>query len=140
MASGAAVALSAKRLVQTGRDSALKEKVHGNIEEMTAKIVAECAREGDEIAKNLMLQAANYIGIALADAINMLDPQLVIFGGGMSRSGDFFIDAIKEVIQKRSYVFGMNRGSPRFALADFGEDMNAVGAAALVLENTLETT
>ncbi len=139
MASGAAVELSAKRLVQTGRDSALKEKVNGNIENMSAKLVAECALEGDEIAKNLMLQAANYIGIALADAINMLDPQLVIFGGGMSQSGDYFLEAVKDVIQKRSYVFGLNRAIPRFVLADFGEDMNAVGAAALVLENTLET-
>ena len=137
VASGEAIASSAVRLIQSGRAAMIQDKIDGKLDNISAKIVAEAAAEGDVLAKELMMQAANYIGIALADVINILNPELVIFAGGLSASGKYFLDSIKETARKRAYTFGVFR-QPKFSLAEFGENANCIGAAALVLENMLD--
>ncbi|GAI77112.1 unnamed protein product, partial [marine sediment metagenome] len=54
-----------------------------------------------------------------------------------SASGKYFLDSIKETARKRAYTFGVFR-QPKFSLAEFGENANCIGAAALVLENMLD--
>jgi N-acetylglucosamine repressor len=137
LASGAAIAHSAARLLQGGRPTRIRDKVAGDTSNVSAQIVAEAALEGDELANELMLQAASYIGIALADVINILNPEMVIFSGGLSLAGDYFLDKIKETASKRAYTFGALR-PPRFAMADFGDAANCIGAAALVLDHVLD--
>jgi glucokinase-like ROK family protein len=137
VASGEAIASSAVRLIQSGRATLIQDKSDGKLDNISAKIVAEAAAEGDVLAKELMTQAANYIGIALADVINILNPELVIFAGGLSASGKYFLDSIKETARKRAYTFGVFR-QPKFILGEFGENANCIGAAALVLENILD--
>ncbi len=137
VASGEAIASSAIRLIQSGRATTIQDKVDGKLDKITAKIVAEAASEGDVLANELLRQAANYIGIALADVINILNPELVIFSGGLSAAGEHFLDSIKETARRRAYTFGVFR-QPKCILADFGENANCIGAAAAVLENMLD--
>ncbi len=62
-----------------------------DIESITAKMVFDAAALQDEIAMNLIDQAAKYIGIALATDINMLDPDTIYLCGGLMRNGDDFL-------------------------------------------------
>ena len=137
MASGAALALAATRLIKAGRKTTIFDRAEGDYKLISAKTVAEAALARDEVARDLMCQAADYIGIALADTINILNPELVIFSGGLSRSGEYFLERIKEIAKKRAYTFGALR-PPHFAVAKFGEYANCVGAGALVLEKILD--
>jgi N-acetylglucosamine repressor len=137
MASGEAIALAAVRLIKAGRKTSILDRVEGDYSRISAKTVAEAASFGDELASDLMYQAADYIGIALADTINILNPQLVIFSGGLSQSGEYFLERIREVAKSRAYTFGALR-PPAFAVAKFGEEANCVGAGALVLDKILD--
>jgi glucokinase-like ROK family protein len=138
MASAAAIAQNARRIVRAGRDAALLEQVGGDVSLITSKNVDRAAREGDAAALEIMLQAAWFIGIALADIVNILDPELIVIGGGMSGAGDYFHNRIEQVVEERSYVYGVNREAPKFAVAEFGENANTIGAAALAFERVLE--
>ncbi len=137
MASGAAISLAATRLIKAGRKTSILDRGEGNYEQISARTVAEAASYRDELACELMYQAADYIGIALADTINILNPELVIFSGGLSQSGEYFLERIRDIAKKRAYTFGALR-PPHFAVAKFGEDANCVGAGALVLEKILD--
>jgi N-acetylglucosamine repressor len=137
MASGAALALAATRLIKAGRKTTIFDRAEGDYKLISAKTVAEAALARDEVARDLMCQAADYIGIALADTINILNPELVIFSGGLSQSGEYFLERIKEIAKKRAYTFGALH-PPQFAVARFGEDANCIGAGALVLDKILD--
>jgi glucokinase-like ROK family protein len=137
VASGMAIAATAQRLVQSGRNTAILAEAGNNRLRITAKHVADAARNGDDLAIEIMTQAADYIGIALADAMNLIDPELIIIGGGLSQAGDYFIGQLQRIVKRRAYAFGIVR-SPHFVLADFGEEANAIGAASLVLEKFLD--
>jgi N-acetylglucosamine repressor len=137
MASGRAIAASAIRAVHTAGDTGIMKLVEGHIERITAKVVAQAAADGDELALRLMREAAEYIGIGLADVLNLLSPELVILGGGVANAGSFFIEEIERTALSRSYPSRVS--APEFALSALGENASAVGAAILVLEKLLET-
>jgi len=59
-------------------------------------MVFDAAKEGDHLAQSIVEKAADYIGKGLAITINMLDPEQIILCGGLTLSGDFFIDMIKK--------------------------------------------
>ncbi len=138
VAGGRAIASSAIRAVRESGDSLIMELVGGRVERITAKVVAEAAAKGDVLAMRIMDEAAEYIGIGLADVLNLISPELVVFGGGVSRAGDFFINRIQEVATGRAYTCKLS--VPDFALSELGENAISVGAAVLVLERILDTS
>jgi len=135
MASGTAIAASAIRTVNTGIHTSIRKLVKGKIEKITAEVVATAARQGDEVALRLMNEAAQYIGIGLADVINLLSPEFIIIGGGVSGAGDFFIEEIKKTVEQRAFSYGLS--APEFALSTLGENASAIGAALLVMEKMI---
>jgi glucokinase-like ROK family protein len=135
-----AVAENARRTVLAGRGQTMLELAGGKVTEISARVVDEAARMGDPTALDLMLQAGWFIGMALADVVNMLDPDLVVVGGGMSRAGDYFRTRIREVVHDRSYVYKVERDPLPLTVAAFGDAANAVGAAAVAMEQLLVTT
>lgn len=101
VASGRAIAEQAKQIVEKGTDTVIRKLCNGNPEIITAKMVFEAAILQDEIAIRLMDQAAKYIGIALATAINMLDPDTIYLCGGLMKNGDDFFNKIKKYTRER---------------------------------------
>lgn len=101
VASGRAIAEQAMHIVKTGSDTVIAKLCKGKIEDITAKTVFDAAMLQDEIAMRLIDQAAKYIGIALATAINMLDPDIIYLCGGMMKNGDDFFNRIKKYTRER---------------------------------------
>lgn len=87
----------ARQIVKFGHDTILCRLCGGDIESITAKMVFEAAALQDEVAIKLIDQAAKYIGVALATAINMLDPDTIYLCGGMMKNGDDFLERIKSI-------------------------------------------
>lgn len=77
VSSGRAIAEQAKEIVKNNGDTVIRKLCNNDPENITAKTVFEAAVLQDEIAMRLIDQAAKYIGIALATAINMLDPETI---------------------------------------------------------------
>jgi len=98
---------------------------------LTAKDVFDCGKAGDELALQVLDQFYNYMGEFLANICNVVDPDAVVIGGGVSKAGQMLLDGTRPYFDK--YVFHAARGA-RFELASLGNDAGAYGAFKLALD------
>ena len=91
------------------------------------------ARAGDNAARAIVCDATEYLGLALANLVNMLNPELVVLAGPIIHGGDTVIECIRSVVQRHSYV-ARTMGLSSIRFTSFGEDAAIRGAAALALD------
>jgi glucokinase len=124
IASGPAIARYVSEQIAAGRSSILLSRT-----EISAREVAEAARQGDELAKEAFVRAGSFIGQAVADFLHIFNPSIVIFGGGVIQSGRLILDPIEESMKRnimdRSYLDGL-----QIATAKLGDDAGLLGALA----------
>ena len=135
LASGKAIALTARSRLARGQSSLLVDLCGGDINKVTAKMVADAARNGDILASNVFKRAMNYIGIGISSLINIFNPELVTIGGGVSLAGDIFFDNIRESVE-RNIMQPTSREVEILPVA-FGENAALMGAFALILHRVL---
>lgn len=129
LASGTAIARQARDAV-AGGESTVLQSLAARPGEITAESVAKAALAGDALASALYRRAGTRVGIFLSNLLALLNPAMIIVGGGVSKAGDLLFRPLREAIAARVY--------PRPALgvkvmpADLGDDVGIIGAAALV--------
>ncbi len=96
-----------------------------------ARQVAELARQGDEQAAEAWREFGRDLAVPVAWLCNTADPDVVVFGGSMTKAWDLFGDEMRHEALK--YVNAVNRGEVRFARSRLGDAAGMIGAAALVL-------
>lgn len=115
-----------RRMAAVDKASSLRQ--YG--EAVTAKNVLDEAKAGDELALEVMETVCRYLGMALAHAAMLIDPEIFVIGGGVSRAGQFLID----MIQKHyDYFTPISKNKSRLVLATLGNDAGIYGAARLIL-------
>ena len=129
LAGGGALARQARELVQQGQRTHLATVA--SPEKLTARDVAEAAAQGDHLAQQLLAQAGEYIGISLAGVINLLNPGVVIIGGGVAQAGDLLLEPIRAQVRKRSLQAGGR--AAQVMSASLGQRSMALGAVAAAL-------
>jgi glucokinase-like ROK family protein len=93
--------------------------------------VFEIARMGDPVAMEIVDRQARYMGIALANLVNIFNPESIVLGGIFAQGEDLFLPRIVETMQERSFA---NLGKRvQLRIASFGRNAGVVGAAALAL-------
>ncbi len=128
-ASATAIIREARKAVEANPGSSIMEKCGGDAEKINAKIVIDAAREGDETAKAVFADYANSLAIGIVNIINMIDPEVILLGGGVSAAGDFLLEAVREAV--RPLVFFKTQPYARIELAQLGNDAGIIGAAML---------
>ena len=98
---------------------------------LTAKDIFDSGKAGDELALQVLDQFYNYMGEFLANICNVVDPDAVVLGGGVSKAGQMLLDGTRPYFDK--YVFHAARGA-RFELASLGNDAGTYGAFKLALD------
>src|SRR4029453_15819202 len=93
---------------------------------VTGQTVTRAAKAGDDVAIRILSQVGRRLGEGIAGLVNVLDPQIVVIGGGAAEGGELFIPPAGERCEHRP-------GVPLVA-AQLGNDAGAVGAAVLALE------
>jgi len=99
---------------------------HGAVD---ARLVCQAARDGDPQAVAIVQRAFTALGIGIANAINLISPELIVIGGGVARSGDVMLPIVEQALDAHVLPV-MTR--PRLALASLGDDATLAGCAALV--------
>lgn len=94
---------------------------------ITAKRICELARQGDEIAQQAVEHEAYYLGLGLANLINLFTPDAIVLSGSVMKSADLFLVRIREVIRKGCRFVPAEK--TELALASLGDDTNLIGAA-----------
>jgi len=127
----AMIDMAVERL-QTGRPSLIDELTGGNDEAITPAIIAQAAQQGDRVAQRVVDQTGHYIGLAICNAILLVDPDLVVIGGGIAATGELLFEAIRRTVRHVG-VFAQFDVA-KIVPAALGNEAGIYGAAALVWE------
>lgn len=103
--------------------------------EVTISAIEDAALAGDRLALQVTGEAAERLGVAIADLLNLLNPAMVIIGGGLARLGELLLAPLREAVSRRTLVTS-SRGT-RIATSGLGARAVAVGAATMMLERAL---
>lgn len=134
LASGRAIAQQARNLISSGVKTSILELTGGDPAKIEAKTVFEAAEKQDMAAVDLVRKAGEYIGIGIASYINLLDPEIIVLGGGMSNE-ELLIEQIEKVVKVRRMRFAGRKVQVR--VSELGEYATAIGAAAIQLKRLL---
>ena len=127
LASGTAIAREAIRLVRKGGKTSLSSMTGNKIENVTAKEVSIAAHQGDTLAKEVVLKAANYLGIGMANVVNIFNPDMIIIGGSVSKIGELLFKPVRRQVIKRA--FGLPMKTVSIVPSKLGDDAGLIGAA-----------
>jgi glucokinase len=97
---------------------------------LTSSIWEHALREGDALTESLLRRAIRYLGTGIASAVNLLDVEAVVLGGGLGvRFGDRFMDHLTKEMHKHLFV---DDNPPQMQVAELGDLGGAIGASLLV--------
>ena len=133
LASGTAIARMAQQRLAAGGKSHLAELSQGKMENVTAELVAKAARRNDGLALNVIDEAARYLGIGLANLVNMINPQMIIIGGGVSKMGAMLFRPARKSMKE--HAFKLPARTVRVVRPRLGMDAGLIGAAIYTRES-----
>jgi glucokinase len=132
MASGSA-------LGRAGREAAAADPggmlatLAGGPDKVIGQTAFDAAQRGDQVARDLFSQIGYWLGVGIASAVNLLDIEIVVIGGGLVSAGELLLAPTRESF--RGFLFGRTRRQvPAIVPARFGPDAGVVGAATLALD------
>jgi len=127
LASGTAVVREAITRINHGQKSSLTEIVAGRLEQITAETVAMAARDGDSLARDVIKQAATYLGVGLVNLVNIFNPAMIVIGGGLAKMGDQLLDPAREIVKERAFPIAAQTAC--IVPTQLGDDAGILGAA-----------
>jgi glucokinase len=107
--------------------SANSEGDRRSAENLSAAQICQLAKSGDELAARAVRREAYYLGLGLANLINLFVPDVIVLGGSVMKSAALFLDGIRKVIRQGCRFVPYEK--TELALASLGEDANLIGAA-----------
>ncbi|WP_438478743.1 ROK family glucokinase [Streptococcus pluranimalium] len=129
LASATGVVRVARRLAESYEgDSSIKAAID-NGEDISSKDIFEAAQNDDNFANSVVDKVCFYLGLATANIANLLNPDSVVIGGGVSAAGEFLRSRVEANFKK--YTFPQVRQSTKIKLAELGNDAGIIGAASL---------
>lgn len=128
LASGTAIARLARKRVTP---NSLILKLAGKKKSINAVIVARAARQGDRLAQQIYRQAAFYFGLSVANVIHVLNPEMIVIGGGVSKAGRLFFAPLIQTARIFSWVRPYR--SCKIVPAKLRDEVGDLGAISLVL-------
>jgi len=126
-----AIAAHGRKAAERPSGSEIRTAAGGNIEAITAESVLLAARAGDAPAREILLECGDTLGRALVSCVNMLNPKLIVIGGGIGEAADFMVQRAAEVMQAEALA---GRRDVSVVQAVLGNDAGILGAAALAFD------
>lgn len=102
-ASGPAIAARAREGLGDGRQSVLPEMVDGDLGRLTAATIYDALKSGDEYAREVMAETARFLGVGLANIVNLFNPQVIVIVGGVTRAGDSLMVPLRDEVRRRAF-------------------------------------
>jgi glucokinase len=133
-ASGPAIALRAVEGIEAGAESMLTQLVNGRLERITAATVYDGVVRGDAYATEVMKDTAKFLGAGVANIINVLNPEMVVIAGGVTRAGDHLFAPLRAEVRRRAFRSAEERC--RIVSAALPGTAGVVGAAAVFKQET----
>lgn len=129
IASGTAIGKQAREALAAGRESKMRELVE-SIEKVDTRVVADAAALGDELALEILQRAVTHLGAFIISMLNVLNVDLVVIGGGVSKLGDVLFSGVRNIVEERMADVPAKR-TP-IVPAETGDNVGLLGAVGLV--------
>ena len=130
-ASGPNIAARAREGLEAGYESILSELVEGDLERITALTVYDALVLGDEYAHEVMTETAKILGVGIANIVNLLNPDLVVIAGGVTRAGDHLFGPLRSEVRRRSFETAVS--ACEIIAGALPETAGVIGAAGIFI-------
>jgi glucokinase len=135
LCSGPAIASRARsRLVESNQTSVMRELTAGDINRLSAEMVAEAFRQNDALARQVLEETVDLLAVWLGNVIDFLEPDVMVFGGGVAQLMSGFFDHIRSELPR--WTINARCTEIPLLLAKYGSDAGIAGAAALCRAET----
>ncbi len=130
-AAGPAIARRVKRALQEGAKSKALDFVQGDLNRIDAKAVGLAAAAGDQLGIAQLAYAGRIIGLGIVSILHLFNPEVIVIGGGVSKTGDLLFAPMREAV-RRHVMDDAYTENLRIEQSALGDDVALAGAAALV--------
>ena len=132
LAAGPAIARRAEGALRQGRRTVIRDMAAERA--VDARMVFDAARRGDEVALEIVHKTADYLGIGLANLLALLNPEVIVLGGGIMRgAADLLLEPVRKAVARRCGSWVDLQGT-RIVMGTLGEDASLLGAARHIWE------
>ncbi len=132
-ASGAGLAWLAREAALQGQAGLILELAGGDADAIVGAHVTAAANAGDAEALEIFDRFAGWVAVGIGNLMNILDPDVVIVGGGLTAHARHYFDRVRQLLPAEVLGAGSHRSTP-VMLAQLGPDAGAIGAALLAIE------
>ena len=102
-ASGPNIAMRAVEELKAGAVSRLADYVGGDLRQVTAQTVYQAAHDGDDLALEVVNDTAKFLGVGIANLVNIFNPEVVVVCGGVTLAGDRLFDPLRREVARRAF-------------------------------------
>jgi glucokinase len=132
LASGTAIARIARERVRSQPESEIIKLVEGKTDMITAQVVLRAARLGDKLAGDIWKESGTYLGIGVSNVIQILNPEMAVLGGSVTKAGRLLFDPLRTVAAKYTWQRAFRRC--KIVRARLGNNVGDLGAISLLLQ------
>jgi glucokinase len=133
--SGPAIARRAREAIRRASDfsAATLLALAGDLKAVSAEHLFAAARRGDDLALQLIDETAYYMGVGLANMIQILNPEAVVLGTIATEQGNFFLDRVRQVV--RTETWPQMSAVVEILPSPLGDEVGDYGAISVILQN-----
>jgi glucokinase len=132
LAAGPAITRAARQRLRDGAASSLGDL---EISKITTHDVAAAARHGDVLAVDIFNRAGRFLGFAVANLVSLLDPEIIVLGGGMASVADLYLNALQKAMLERAQPIASQK--VKIVVSKLAETVNLLGCARMVWGPTI---
>jgi glucokinase len=126
LAAGPAIARAAQERLEAGEESSLAQV---DCSRITAHDVAAAARKADRVAIEIFRRAGTLLGYGIANMVSLLDPQVIVLGGGLAAVSDLYLDSLRTAMLERAQPLSATK--VKVVVSKLGDKANLLGCARL---------
>jgi glucokinase len=123
------IALAVKA-IEKDDESMILSIVGGDISKIDGEVIFNAAKKGDATAKNIVSEYMKYLAEGIANIINIIMPEVLVIGGGVSKQGNYLLEPLIELVNQKIYVRG-DTPKTQLKIAEMENDAGMIGAAML---------
>lgn len=138
LASRTAIVRDIRAAIEAGEGSMIPERIEGDLSEIRSSMLARALQQRDPVAVRVLEGAARHLGMAVANLVNLLSPEMVVVGGGvMEAMGSHLLPIVQDTA--RTHAFPQAMREVRIVAAALGDDSGVLGAAEWARQKTQES-
>jgi glucokinase len=129
--SATAIARRAREAVLAGTQSSMLTMAEGDPSKISSRLVHQAALDGDVLARQVWKDTSVFLGIGIANLVNIFNPQMVVLGGGVMLAGSDLLGPVRQEVLNRA--FERPASMAKIVAAKLGDDAGVIGAAAVAI-------